>query len=146
MYICCQVDTHPLLHLPTSTHRVHPSPAQTATSHFHRSLRREARSLALVCPMTVCVPRHEMLQCCDSKPSPIRSALHGLVELLPVGWELGLAWPWGCCGTEQHESGGYLGFMARYFGGRKAGKSPTLLMLQGSTVSMATPPAFPSQG
>lgn len=150
IYVYCQVDVHPLLRLPTSVHRALPSPAQPATSHFHRSLRRKTRPPALVGPMIICVPRCELLQCCDSKRSPIRLALRGWWSCCEPGGsshvQLGLAWPRGRAGTEQDMSGGYLSFMTEHFGGRKARKRPALLMLQGSMVSMATPPAFLSQG
>lgn len=150
MYIYCQADVHSLLHLPTCTHQALPSPAQPTTFHFHCSLKREARSFTLVCLMTACISRYEQLQHCDSKTSPIRSALQGWWSC----WEscgsscvqLRLAQPWGQGGTEQDVSGACLSFMAGRFGGRKAGERPALLMLQEGMVSMATPPAFPYQG
>lgn len=150
MYIYCHADVHSLLHLPTSMHQALPSPAQSTTFHFQCSLKREARSLTLVCLMTDCIPRYELLQRCGSKRSPIRLVLQGWWSC----WEscgssciqLGLAQPWGQGGTEQDVSGAYLSFMAGHFGGRKAGKRPALFMLQEDMVSMATPPAFPYQG
>lgn len=61
MYIYSQVDVHPLLRLPTSTHRALPSPAQPATSRFHCSLRRQTKSPACLshdrlCPRTWAAP------------------------------------------------------------------------------------------
>jgi len=51
----------------------------------------------------------------------------------------GVVWPWGWGETEQDMSGDSLSFMAGHLGGRKVGKRPALLMLQGIVVSMAAP-------
>lgn len=148
MYIYCQVNVRPLLCLPTSMHQALPSPAWPATSHFHCSFRRQARSLTLVRWLSVSLD----VSCSSAvtvKGLPSgRPCMAGEAAVSPVGAAT-CSWGWHGVGTRWDRGGHVWGLSqlhGRAFWGQKGGERPVLLMLQGSTVSMATPPAFPSQG